>query len=207
MSLPILGTYDSYGAVDNIAEGPLERQLVSHLRGLYDGGELRLSGDRFPDSLEHLLRYAERGLATAKLSPAAGGGAPLRADMRELVLSLMFVDSRVYQAVVALVRESRGWEAQWRVGGPRGPKDAQAAMAQICASNGNLAFYCPGSDVTTELLERMGDLHDFELALRLLRRCYTPPTGAGSQSTAYAFHAGTAAVIRRIALEDGADEQ
>jgi hypothetical protein len=205
MSLPIRATYDAYGAVDNVVEGSLERRLFSHLRRLYEHGELRLSGDLVADRLEPLLKCIADGRATARVLPPPD--APPPQEPRELILSLMFVDSRVYEAVVALVRESKDWEAEWRVGGPRGPKDARAAMDAKCEWNRNLAFYRLGSKVTADLLERMAELYDFELALQLLRRCYAPPTGAGSQSTAYLLHADTASAVQRIAREDAAREE
>jgi hypothetical protein len=203
IALPVLGTYDLYGAVDGIVEGSLERLLLRHLRGLHERGELLLEGEAFPPSLEDLPRRAADGTVTAKVFGAGSVAAP---SPRERVLSLMFVDARVYEAVVAAVRESQDWEAEWRVGGPRGPTDAPAAMEAMCKRNRNLLFYRDGADVTADLLDRMSELHDFELALRLLRRCYAPPTGAGSQSTAYGLHAATAAVIQRVANEYAAEE-
>jgi hypothetical protein len=203
ISLPILGAYDSYGAIDGVVEGPLERQLFGHLGGLHTRGELSLTGGPFPETLEELLKCAAEGRTTAKVLLGGSDGVP--SSVRELVISLMLVDERVYEAVLTAVRESRDWEAERRVGGPRGPKDARAAMDKMCRRNRNLDFYRLGADVTSELLVRMGELHDFELALELLRRCYAPPTGAGSQSTAYGFHAATAAAIQRIAQENAAE--
>jgi hypothetical protein len=79
-------------------------------------------------------------------------------------------------------------------------------MDRLCERNRNLDFYHLGSDVTSDLLERMAELYDFELALKQLRRCYAPPMGAASQSTAYGLHAATAAAIQRTAQENAAEE-
>jgi hypothetical protein len=204
LALPLQASFQGYG-VEQIADEGAERLLFSHVRDLHERGEFRLEPEPFPNDLEGLIGAVGDGRVVAKIRPAGdgfGGSAP-----RELRLSLMYVDERVYRATIAAIRSSNDWEAGRRLGGNNGPKDAADAVQALLGTNANFAFYRDAAMQSAELRERLAEQYDFEVALDLLRRHYAPPTGVGSQSEAYGLHAEIADAVLRVAREDDRDSE
>jgi hypothetical protein len=199
ITLAIQGEYDGYGAVERIVERDAETALLAHLRERNARGALRVGDEPLAAGLETLLRAIADGRVAGTFTPA---GSSTPATPREARLSLMFADERVYRATLTAIRSSTAWETAWRVGGEKVPKDAARAMEIVFDKNPNLAFYRQPALESAELRERLAEHHDFELGLELLRRCYAPPTGVGSQSDAFDLHAELAALVAAVAREE-----
>jgi len=116
---PIRGQYDSYGSIEKIAFGPTTERILAGFVDLYEKQELLIpdfdpsnpfGDDLSPESLRGLLEYMRQGLIfEAVRSEGTAESTLVRA--RGLSLGFVMVLAPIYDAAVAMVKESVAGEA------------------------------------------------------------------------------------------------